>query len=95
MEKLLCSCGGVNSPNHPIGEGNCFREEATGNLIPTNFRKEKWFDSWKEAYEVCDVGDYDITVWTLINQRGYHQHPDGRWSLPKSHDSVISIGENW
>ena len=90
----LCSCGCGYGAYHTLGEGECFRKEATGNLIPTNFRKEKWFDSWKEAYDVCDVNGHSITVWTLINQRGYSER-DGIWSLPKTEDSIISIGENW
>ncbi len=86
-KKLLCSCGGGNGVNHILGKGKCYRKEATGNLIPTNFRKEK--------YDCCDVKGITITVFTLTQQRGYTQHPDGRWSLPKSEESIITIGENW
>ena len=35
--KLTCSCGGGDGPNHILGEGKCFRKLATGSLIPTNF----------------------------------------------------------
>lgn len=96
MKNLLCSCGGDHlGPNHILGQKNCYRKEATGNLIPTNFRKEKLIDSWIEAYDCCDVKGVTITEHTLTQQRGYAKHPDGRWSLPKSEESIISIGENW
>lgn len=61
---------------------------ATGKLIPTDRRQEGstvWYT----------VNDYPVTQFTLLNQRLYHQHQDGSWSLPKSEDSIISIGENW
>jgi hypothetical protein len=89
-ETLYCSCGHGSGPNHILSEGNCCRKKATGNLIPTNFRKEKWFD-WKEPYDVCDVNGYSITVFTLKQQRGYSQHSNGDWSLPKSEESITSL----
>lgn len=94
-EILYCSCGYGDGPNHILGEGKCCRKEATGNLIPTNFRKVKLIESWKEPYDCCDVNGYTITMYTLTGQRGYHQHPDGRWSLPKSEESHNSLEGEW
>jgi len=95
MNETLCSCGCGLGAKHILGKDNCYRKEAIGNLIPTNFRKEKMIESWKEPFEICDVNGSWLTVWTLENQRGYHLHDNGKWSLPKTEDSLISIGENW
>lgn len=89
--KLYCSCGYGEGSNHTLGEGKCCRKEATGKLIPKNFRKESIH---KEPIEVCDVRDSTITVYTLKQQRGYSYHGDDRWSLPKSEDSINSLEWN-
>lgn len=83
---LTCSCGGGNlGANHPLGEGECYRKLATGNLIPTNFRTDE------RGFKVCDVNGYTITEYTLKDQRLYHQHENGEWSLPKDESSVNSL----
>lgn len=74
--KLRCNCGGGDK-NHIISEGKCYRKEAVGELIPINFRTVN-------NMKMCDVNGYSITEFTLYNQRLYHQHEDGRWSLTKS-----------
>lgn len=47
MKERLCSCGGGNGPNHPLGEDGCFRMLVTNKEeIPTNRRKwyhPEWF----------------------------------------------------
>lgn len=93
--KLLCSCGfggGGGGSNHTISENGCCRKEAFGNLIPTNFRKERLFQSWPEdGFNVCDIDGETITMTTLIQQRGYHSHDNDRWSLPKDEESIDSL----
>jgi hypothetical protein len=91
-KNTLCSCGGGDGPYHPLGEGKCFRMEATGKLIPANFRMQVFED---RIEEVCTVNDYTITTWTLMNQRLYSKHENGIWSLPKDKSSVNSIGDDW
>lgn len=86
-QQLECGCGGDKFP-HIISEGGCYRKVATGSLIPTNFRVE-------DGVAVCTVNGNTITEFTLFNQRLYHNHPDGSWTLPKSEESIISIGDNW
>lgn len=80
--KTTCSCGGGLGANH------CYRMEATGELIPKDFRED-----WNTT--VCTVNGYTITKYTLINQRLYHLHENGVWSLPKDKSSTISIGDEW
>lgn len=90
--KLTCGCGYGKGTNHILGEGNCCRKEATGKLLPRNFRNERLIpDIHKEPIEVCDVKDNTISVYTLKNQRNYSYHGNGRWSLPKSEDSINSL----
>lgn len=106
MKQILCGCG-HGTPTHPfegldglrvhvVGEGSCCRKIATGDLIPTNFRLELWkHQNGKSGIvEVCTVNGYTITEWTLKNQRGY-DNAHGVWTLPKSEDSINSIGDNW
>lgn len=93
--KLICSCGGAEEKNHTLGEGNCFRKEATGKLIPINFRKEPLLHAHSRPVDVCDVNGYTITEYTLRNQRLYSEHPNGRWSLPKGEESTNSLEGNW
>ncbi len=88
MSKLTCSCGGGDGAHHPLGEGKCLRQEASGEMIPTNPRLI-------EDTLHYDVNGYPVTAWVLRNQRLYTQHEPGRWSHPKSKSSTISIGDNW
>lgn len=85
---LTCGCGGGKGKIHPLGQDGCLRKLATGDLVPKNFRTEN-------GIKVCTVNGYTITEYTLLHQRTYHKHEDGNWSLPKSEDSIISIGEEW
>lgn len=87
---ILCGCGGNtlnvefgNKAYHMLGVTGCLRKEATGDLIPTNFRTEN-------GVKVCDVRGYTITEYTLYNQRLYSLKGDV-WSLPKDESSTNSI----
>jgi len=111
MKELLCGCGHGEATHpfegleglrlHVLGEGNCARKLAIGNLVPTNFRFEVWTTLAGTPHEstflteVCDVNGQTITAYTLKHQRMYSQHEDGSWSLLKSEESTISIGEEW
>jgi hypothetical protein len=44
---------------------------------------------------MCDVNDDSITVFTLKQQRMYHQHETGEWSLPKDESSTNSLEGNY
>src|SRR5438105_2517646 len=84
---------------HILGEGTCCRKIATGSLVPENFRMEVWTTLAGTEHEktflteVCDVNGITITKFTLTNQRGYNLNEEtGLWSLPKSEESVNSIG---
>ncbi len=93
---LTCSCGCGYEKNHILGKGNCYRKEATNNLTPINFRKERLINEpHKTPIDVCDLDGYTITVYTLKSQRCYSQHSDGRWSLPKNAGSINSLEGNW
>jgi hypothetical protein len=90
---IFCGCGGAtlnvkfgNQEFHLLGITGCLRKEATGNLIPTNFRTEN-------GVKVCDVNGYTITEYTLYNQRLYH-FEGTVWSLPKDESSINSIEIN-
>lgn len=90
---IFCSCGGNarnvefgNKAFHMLGVTGCLRKEATGNLIPTNFRIEN-------GTKVCDVNGYTITEYTLYNQRLY-AFEGNVWSLPKDESSVNSIEDS-
>lgn len=85
-ETITCGCGGADGL-HPLGINECYRKFAFGNLVPTNFRREK-------GINVCDVNGYTITVYTLRSQRLYHNHGENIWSLPKDESSVNSIQMN-
>ena len=87
---MLCGCGnsykiigddGILGTQHTLGENGCLRAEVIGSLIPTNFREEIGKGGIK--YLWCDVNGYSITNYTLINQRLYNKHPNGKWSCPK------------
>jgi hypothetical protein len=84
LPKLTCSCGGGDGKDHPLGKGGCYRKLARGKLVPKNFRTIN-------NIKACDVEGYTITEYTLLHQRCYHQHEDGRWSLPKDESSINSI----
>jgi hypothetical protein len=99
--KALCNCGGENvselikvthNPNrgHILGKGGCFRKEAVGGLVPSDFRYNETY-----GYNECKVNGYYITVFTLLHQRCYSFHEEaGIWSLPKDESSVNSIEMN-
>lgn len=78
--KLQCNCGGVNQA-HNVGDHGCFRKHE-----PIKPRKvscsEKWF-----------VDGRVVTEFTLLQQRGYYQHPCGNWSKPVDGKSVNSISD--
>ncbi len=94
----MCGCGygtATHAHNnskdlliHKLGEGNCCRKIATGELIPKDFRIEN-------GIEICNVNGYAITKYTLINQRLYGQDENGIWSLPKNEESTVSLVGNY
>ena len=111
-KKPMCGCG-YEEPTHKfkemeglrvhvLGEGNCCRTVATGNMIPKNFRMEVWTSNAGTEHEhtflteVCELNGQTVTKYTLTDQRGYCYDEDfGIWSHPKNRDSVNSIGDNW
>lgn len=111
-KKPMCGCGyGIATHPFPgleglrvhvLGEGSCCRTQATGDLIPTNFRMEVWTHHAGTEHEktflteVCDVNGITITKYTLTDQRGYNYDEEfGFWSVPKNRESVNSIGDEW
>lgn len=87
---------------HILGHGTCCRMIAEGDLIPTDFRMELWtsyegtIHEHTSLMEVCSVNGQTITTYTLTDQRSYHFHEESNvWSLPKSKESINSIGDEW
>lgn len=87
---------------HVLGEGSCCRMIAQGNLVPKNFRLEVWTHNIGTEHEttflteVCDVDGITITKYTLTDQRNYSYSEEfDVWTLPKSRESINSIGDNW
>ncbi len=100
-DKPMCGCGhGVATHTfkdmeglrvHILGEGNCCRVIATGDMIPTNFRMEVWTHYSGTEHEktflteVCDVNGHTITKYTLTDQRGYNYDEEFNiWSYPNN-----------
>jgi hypothetical protein len=96
IQNVVCSCGGGNGVNHPVGENGCFRYHVTDpKEIPHNRRRiynPEWF---KEPVWIWSIADYWITEYTLLHQRMYAQDANGNWTRPKSKDSVNSLCGDW
>ena len=93
---VVCSCGGGQGANHPVGVGGCFRYHVTDeNEIPKNRRR--WYNPewWEEPVWIWDIGDHWVTEYTLFNQRLYSKDKNGNWTRPKSKDSVNSLEGDW
>jgi hypothetical protein len=90
--EVLCSCGGGDGINHPVGEGSCLRYHVTDPTeIPTNRRRIYNPDWFEESVWIWDIADYWITEYTLYHQRLYAQDENGNWTRPKSKDSINSL----
>jgi hypothetical protein len=89
---VVCSCGGVDKPNHPVGESGCFRYHVTDpKEIPHNRRRiynPEWF---KEPVFIWNIGDHLVTEYTLFQQRMYSQDENGNWTRPKSKQTRNSL----
>lgn len=102
-----CGCGhGVATHEHPnfpgelrihvLGEGSCAREEVVGLENKIKFFKGKLFESQDET-NLVNLGDGEvITEYTFRWQRMYSYHEEsGKYSRPKSRDSVNSLEGDW
>lgn len=72
-----CNCGTSDHVPHLIGEDGCIRRMAEA---PTPGKHAGWI-----------VDGFQISDFTLRQQRGYHQHACGCWSWAGT--SVNSIGD--
>jgi hypothetical protein len=92
---MVCSCGGVSTSHHPLGENGCFRYHVTdSNELPTNRRLAEGVGGEVSTW-VWDIGGHTITEYTLLYQRNYSQHDNGEWSRPKTKDSTNSLEGDW
>lgn len=90
--KVLCSCGYGDGPNHIVGEGNCCRYHVTDiKEIPRNRRRIYNPKYFPEPVWIWDIEDYWITEYTLFFQRMYAVDENGNWTRPKNKDSVNSL----
>lgn len=82
---VLCSCGGGNGADHPVGVGGCLRYHVTEeNELPKNRRR--WYNPewWEEPVWIWDIGDHWVTEYTLFSQRLYSRDQYGNWTRPKT-----------
>ena len=91
-DKVICNCGGYRQ-SHESGAPNCYRYVVDKDKEPTNRRRiyhPDWFGG--EPTWVWDVGKGWVTEYTLFYQRNYAKCKEtGRWTRPKSHESVNSL----
>lgn len=64
----ICRCGGVNH-EHRTGDDGCYRELVRVHPRKVSCEEDRWM-----------VDGHNITGTTLRQQRGYHQHANGRWT---------------
>lgn len=76
----ICFCGTGSDTPHEIGKCGCVREMTEA---PIKTKTGYWF-----------VGGHEITEFTMIQQRGYHQHSCGCWSRSPGSSNSISMDDD-
>ena len=82
MKEVECYCGGDVNP-HSVGFGGCFRK-----LVQT----PQYIGQTNKGVNLWEVEGCEITQFTMIEQRGYHHHGKGVWSVARNYNEN-SIGE--
>jgi len=93
---VVCSCGGVDKPYHPVGENGCLRYHVTDPKEMPRNKRRKFIEHINQVSTVYDIGDQiGITEHTVFQQRLYAVDENGNWTRPKSKESRNSLEGDW